>query len=54
MAAPVFFVDPGNEPDADGLVHVTGDEARHASQVVRLRVGERVDLVVVPILVPQP
>lgn len=45
MAAPVFFVDPGNEPDADGVVSVTGDEARHASQVVRLRAGERVDLV---------
>lgn len=45
MAAPVFFVDPGSEPDADGVVCVTGDEARHASQVVRLRAGERVDLV---------
>lgn len=45
MAAPVFFVDPGNEPDTDGVVSVTGDEARHASQVVRLRTGERVDLV---------
>ena len=45
MAAPVFFVDPGNEPDADGVVCVTGDEARHAAQVVRLRAGERVDLV---------
>ena len=45
MAAPVFFVDPGNEPDADGVVRIAGDEARHASQVVRLRAGERVDLV---------
>lgn len=45
MAAPVFFVDPGNEPDTDGVVSVIGDEARHASQVVRLRTGERVDLV---------
>lgn len=45
MAAPVFFVDPGNEPVADGVVCITGDEARHASQVVRLRAGERVDLV---------
>jgi 16S rRNA (uracil1498-N3)-methyltransferase len=45
MAAPVFFVDPGNEPDADGVLCVTGDEARHAAQVVRLRAGERVDLV---------
>lgn len=45
MAAPVFFVDPGNQPDADGVICITGDEARHASQVVRLRSGERVDLV---------
>lgn len=45
MAAPVFFVDPGNEPDTDGVVSVIGDEARHASQVVRMRTGERVDLV---------
>lgn len=45
MAAPVFFVDPGSEPDASGLVAIAGDEARHAVQVVRLRAGERVDLV---------
>lgn len=45
MAAPVFFVDPGNQPDAEGVICITGDEARHASQVVRLRSGERVDLV---------
>ena len=45
MAAPVFLVLPGTEPDADGLVSVTGDEARHAAQVLRLRAGERVDLV---------
>lgn len=45
MAAPVFFVDPGNEPDAHGVICVTGEEARHAAQVVRLRAGERVDLV---------
>lgn len=45
MAAPVFFVDPGSKPDADGAVCIMGDEARHASQVVRLRAGERVDLV---------
>lgn len=45
MVAPVFFVDPGREPDADGIVSVTGDEARHATRVTRLRSGERVDLV---------
>lgn len=45
MAAPVFFVDPGTEPDTAGRVSVTGDEARHAAQVLRLRVGERVDIV---------
>ena len=45
MSAPVFFIDPGIEPDPDGLIHVTGEEARHAAQVVRLRPGERVDLV---------
>ncbi len=45
MAAPVFFVDPGSEPDSDGVVYVSGDEARHATQVMRLRSGERVDLV---------
>lgn len=45
MAAPVFYVDPGSEPDADGRITLTGDEARHASQVVRLRQGERIDLV---------
>jgi 16S rRNA (uracil1498-N3)-methyltransferase len=45
MAAPVFFVDPDAEPDDAGVVAVTGDEARHATQVVRLRPGERVDLV---------
>lgn len=45
MAAPVFFVAPGTEPGIDGIVSLTGDEARHASQVARLRAGERVDLV---------
>ena len=45
MAAPVFFVDPGTEPDSTGRVSVTGEEARHAAQVLRLRVGERVDVV---------
>ena len=45
MAAPVFFVDPATEPDETGVVCVVGDEARHATQVVRLRHGERVDLV---------
>jgi 16S rRNA (uracil1498-N3)-methyltransferase len=45
MAAPVFFIDPAIEPDEAGIVYVVGDEARHAAQVVRLRTGERVDLV---------
>lgn len=45
MVAPVFFVDAGTEPDADGIVSITGEEARHAAQVSRLRPGERVDLV---------
>lgn len=45
MAAPVFWMEPGSTPDASGIVTVVGDEARHAGQVLRLRVGERVDLV---------
>lgn len=45
MAAPVFFVDPSLEPDAEGRITMTGDEARHASQVSRLRAGESVHLV---------
>ena len=45
MAAPVFFIDPGSAPDSEGIVCVTGEEARHATQVMRLRAGERVDLV---------
>lgn len=45
MAAPVFWIDLGLTPDAGGIVSVSGEEARHAGQVVRLRVGERVDLV---------
>lgn len=45
MAPHVFMVDPSAEPDARGMICVHGDEARHASQVVRLRVGEVVDLV---------
>jgi 16S rRNA (uracil1498-N3)-methyltransferase len=45
MAAPVFFIDPEIEPDDAGVIVVIGDEARHATQVVRLRSGERIDLV---------
>lgn len=45
MAAPVFFIDPGLDLGPDGLIELTGDEARHAAQVVRLRPGERIDLV---------
>ncbi len=45
MAAPVFFIDPGLDPGPDGLIELTGDEARHAAHVVRLRPGERIDLV---------
>jgi 16S rRNA (uracil1498-N3)-methyltransferase len=45
MAAPVFFIDPGSAPDSEGIVCVRGEEARHATQVMRLRAGERVDLV---------
>jgi 16S rRNA (uracil1498-N3)-methyltransferase len=45
MAAPVFFVDPGTEPDQHRVIVVSGDEARHAAQVVRLRPGERIDAV---------
>lgn len=45
MAAPVFFIDPATEASVDASVSVTGDEARHAAQVTRLRPGEPVDLV---------
>lgn len=45
MAPPVFFVDPGTEPDADGAIHVTGAEAHHAAQVMRMRAGEPVQFV---------
>lgn len=45
MAAPVFFVAPGTVPDAAGVIALSGDEARHAAQVARIRPGERIDLV---------
>lgn len=45
MAPAVFYVDPPAEPDAGGIASITGEEARHAAQVTRLRVGEPVDLV---------
>lgn len=45
MAPHVFLVDPSAEPDSRGIITVHGDEARHAAQVVRLRVGEPVHLV---------
>ena len=40
MAAAVFYVAPGASPGADGTITLTGDEARHAAQVSRVRVGE--------------
>ncbi len=45
MAAPVFYIEPGDAPDARGIIAFTGDEARHAAQVSRIRVGEGVHLV---------
>ncbi len=45
MAPPVFLVDSRPEPDALGTFTVTGDEARHAARVVRIRPGESVHVV---------
>lgn len=45
MAAPVFHIEPSVMAEAGGRVSVTGPEARHAAQVVRLRVGEAIELV---------
>ncbi len=45
MAPHVFLVEPSAVPDSRGIVALEGDVARHAAQVVRLRVCERVDLV---------
>lgn len=45
MAPPVFFIDPADDVDAEARIALTGDEARHAAQVMRLRVGEPVHLV---------
>lgn len=45
MAPPVFFIDPQDAPDADGIVSLSGDEARHAAQVTRMRAGESIHLV---------
>jgi 16S rRNA (uracil1498-N3)-methyltransferase len=46
VSAPLFFVDPGTldgvEPGAE--IELGGSEGRHAAQVRRLRVGERVDV----------
>lgn len=45
MAPHVFLIDPATEPDDRQVISLDGDEARHAAQVVRLRVGETVHLV---------
>ena len=45
MAPPVFFIDPADDVDAQATISLTGDEARHAAKVMRLRVGEPVHLV---------
>ena len=45
MAPAVYYIDPSDAPDGDGMIALTGDEARHAAQVARVRVGETVDLV---------
>ena len=45
MAPAVFFIAPVDAPDADGIITLTGDEARHAAQVSRVRVGEAIHLV---------
>lgn len=45
MAPPVFLIDPALEPDAQHRAALTGSEARHAAQVMRLRVGEQIHLV---------
>lgn len=44
MTAPVFCVDSLAESTIDRLV-IDGEEARHASRVKRLRVGEAIDVV---------
>ena len=45
MTAPVFLVAPGTLDLAPGAEYLlTGPEARHAVQVRRIEVGERVDL----------
>lgn len=45
MAPAVYYIDPSDGPDGQGTITLTGDEARHAAQVARVRVGEAVDLV---------
>jgi len=45
VAPPVFHIEPSQHPDAGGELTVTGDEARHAAQVARIRAGEPIHLV---------
>ena len=45
MSASVFFTDPGSTPDVGELVVLSGPEAHHAIAVVRVRVGEVIELV---------
>jgi 16S rRNA (uracil1498-N3)-methyltransferase len=44
MTAPLFLVDAGSLDAVDGAVELRGPEARHAVQVRRIGVGERIDL----------